>query len=253
MKPTAHFISSLTEEAVGVGLILILWSAAAMFFPAYIIPSPGAVLAEAGTRLPPDLPRHLGVTLLRVFTGFSLSLAVGTLLGTLAVFLRWGGQLNALMSALQVLPSMVLGVIFLLVFGIGSAAPILLITFLVLPTLAVNTYNGLQKRSLPLEEYLRTLKSKQSVLFSAVYLPALVPVLQSNLSLGLGLAVKVVVMGEFIGAQDGLGFLLNNARLFLNMTEVFFYLLLLLLATLVFQALQSLCFALFLRKYYYPG
>ena len=89
-------------------------------------------------------------------------------------------------------------------------------------------------------------------MFKLVYLPALIPVLQSNLSLGMSLAVKVVVLGEFIGAQDGLGYLLNRARITLNMQEVFLYMVILLVFTLVFQAAQSLIFSLFLEKYFYP-
>jgi NitT/TauT family transport system permease protein len=121
----------------------------------------------------------------------------------------------------------------------------------VLPTLAVNTLNGLQKRNEKLEEYLISIRSKKSAIFSNVYLPILVPVIQSNLSLGMGLAAKVVVLGEFIGAQDGLGYLLNNARIFINMKEVFFYLLILLVFSLLFQAAQSILFSVFFRKYYY--
>jgi ABC-type nitrate/sulfonate/bicarbonate transport system permease component len=135
--------------------------------------------------------------------------------------------------------------------GIGNATPILLITLLVLPTLAVNTLNGLQKRNEKLEEYLISIRSRKSAIFSNVYLPILVPVLQSNLSLGMGLAAKVVVLGEFIGAQDGLGYLLNNARIFINMKEVFFYLLILLVFSLLFQAVQSILFSLFFSKYTY--
>jgi ABC-type nitrate/sulfonate/bicarbonate transport system permease component len=62
----------------------------------------------------------------------------------------------------------------------------------------------------------------------------------------------VVVLGEFIGAQNGLGYLLNRARITFDMQEVFFYLLVLLSFTLVFQAAQSAFFSLFLQKYFYP-
>lgn len=160
--------------------------------------------------------------------------------------------MNSLMLALQVLPGMVLGVIFLLMFGLGSATPILLIATLTLPTLALNTMNGLAKTDKALQELLVTLHARRSVTFTHIILPALIPVLQSNFSLGIGLAAKVVVMGEFIGAQDGLGYLLNAARITFDMKEVFFYLIVLLLFTLLLQALQSLFSSLFLKKYFYP-
>jgi NitT/TauT family transport system permease protein len=252
MKNIPNFISSLKNEALGTGIIFLIWSLSAMAYPAYVIPSPMEVLAGV-TSLPQGFEHHLWITLYRVLAGFTLSLAVGTSLGTLAFAQKWGGQLNALMLALQVLPGTVLGVVFLLVCGLGSAVPILLIIFMVLPTLAINTYNGLYTKNRQLEEYLFTLKGKRSFLISTVYLPALVPILQSNLSLGVSMAVKVVVLGEFIGAQDGIGYLLNNARIFLDMKAVFFYLLILLIFTLIFQTLQSFVFSKFFRKYFYAG
>jgi ABC-type nitrate/sulfonate/bicarbonate transport system permease component len=251
MKTTLSYFTSLRNEVVGLGLVLAAWAVISVFYPAFIFPSPWEVLTNASASLPPNLFQHLVVTLYRVLIGFSVSLIVGTLLGLLAFIKKWGGQLNSLMMALQVLPGTVLCVIFLLVCGIGSATPILLIAFMALPTLAVNTFNGLYKKNQRLEEYLKTIKPRKAMIFSMVYLPALVPVLQSNLSLGLGLAIKVVVLGEFIGAQDGLGYLLNNARIFLDMKEVFFYLLVLLVFTLIVQALQSFVFSVFLKKYFY--
>ena len=73
-----------------------------------------------------------------------------------------------------------------------------------------------------------------------------------TLSIGFGLAVKLVILGEFIGAQDGIGYLLNVARIYFNMKEVFFYLSLVLVAAALFQAAQGLLFTLCLRKYFYP-
>lgn len=252
MKTTRLFITSLRNEAVGFLLIVVLWGVASLFYPPYIIPSPLAVVTSISTYLPQDFSHHLWLTAFRTLTGFLLAFCAGTLIGTLAFLLGWTKPVNSLMVALQVLPGTILGVIFLLMFGIGSLTPILLVAFLTLPTLAINTVNGLSKRNVALEQYLTSIKSSRWGIVRYVYLPTLVPVIQSNLSVGMSLAVKVVVLGEFIGSQDGLGYLLNNARIFFNMKEVFFYLLVLLLFTLVFQALQSFLFSTLLKKYYYP-
>jgi ABC-type nitrate/sulfonate/bicarbonate transport system permease component len=58
-------------------------------------------------------------------------------------------------------------------------------------------------------------------------------------------------MGEFIGSQDGLGYLLNVARNTFNMKEVFFYLAALLVFTLLYQSVLSLLSTTLFRKYYY--
>jgi NitT/TauT family transport system permease protein len=226
---------------------------AALFYPPYIIPSPLTVITDLPSYLPENFAYHLGITLYRTVIGFSLAYVAGTLLGILAFTKKWVKPLNSLMLALQVLPGVILGVIFLLMFGLGSATPILLVAFLTLPTMAINTVNGLARKDQVQEEYLISIKSSQLAIARYVYLPALVPVLESNLSLGMSMAVKVVVLGEFIGTQDGLGYLLNNARIFFNMKEVFFYLVVLLVFTLVFQAIQSAVFSVFFKKYYFAA
>ena len=247
------FSTSLRNESAGLLLLLAAWWALTLFYPAYILPSPWEVLTGVSSYLPADFWLHAGHTLFRVLSAFALALGGGTLLGIGAYAKNWVPPVNSLMTALQVLPGTILGVIFLLLFGTGSSAPILLAVFLTLPTLVINTINGLNQRDVKLQQYLQSIQCPPAGIVRYSYLPALVPVLQSNLSLGIGMCVKVVIMGEFIGSQNGLGFLLNNARIFFNMKEVFFYLLILLIFTLVFQFAQALLFDWFFRKYSYTG
>jgi NitT/TauT family transport system permease protein len=251
MKNSLPFITSLYNEAAGLLILLLLWGGLTLFYPAYIVPTPWAVLTGISAYLPTDFLNHAGITFVRTLLGFGLAISLGTLCGIVAYLKKWAKPMNSFMLAVQVLPGTILGVIFLLMFGLGSAAPILLVTFLTLPAIAVNTVHGLAKRDLKLESYLKTLSCGRWDMLRYLYLPALVPVIESNLSLGLGLSIKMVIMGEFIGAQDGLGFLLNNARIFLNMKEVFFYLVFIMLVALVFQGAQSLVFGRFFRKYYF--
>lgn len=252
MKMTRIFVTSLKNELVGFLLIIAVWVICSLFYPPYIIPSPIVVMSDVSAYLPGDFSHHLLLTLYRTLAGFALAFFIGTIGGMLVSIRKWNKLVYSLMLALQVLPGTILGVIFLLLFGIGSSTPIMLVAFLTLPTLAINTINGFSKKNVALEQYLLSIKANQFGFIRYLYLPAIVPIIQSNLSLGMSMAVKVVILGEFIGSQDGLGFLLNNARIFFNMKEVFFYLVVLLLFTLVFQAVQSLFFSTLLQKYFYP-
>lgn len=251
MKNSKLFITALRTEAIGFAIILLIWSIGTMIYPSYIIPSPISVLADVREYLPKDFSHHVLLTAGRVLSGFALSISIGTLLGIAAYLQKWVPALNSLMSALQVLPGVILGVIFLLMFGIGSTVPILLITFLVLPTIAITTANGLAKKNTALEEYLKTVKSNKTTIWKTIYLPALIPVLLSNFSLGVSMAAKVVVLGEFVGSQDGLGYLLNRAQITFNMKEVFFYLIILLSFTLLVQSLLAFFSSIFFKKYFY--
>jgi NitT/TauT family transport system permease protein len=251
MTGTKIFITSLRNEGIAFLLFLGMWSLVSVFYPVYIIPSPLAVASGFPDFLPDAFIHHLIVTGGRIGLGFGISFILGSLIGILAFAKKWEAPVNALMSAVNILPGMILGVIFLLMFGIGSQTPIVLVIFLTLPTLTINTVSNLSRRDPALEQYLVSMGAHRVHFLRFLYLPALVPTLLSNLSLGMGLAIKVVLMGEFIGSQDGLGYLLNVARIYFNMKEVFFYLALLLIFTLVYQGILTLLAKTLLKKYFY--
>jgi NitT/TauT family transport system permease protein len=236
----------------GLVLFFAAWFILALFFPAYIIPSPIAVFRDLTSYLPPNFWQHLALTLYRVLAGFVCALLLGSAIGILAFIFRKTQHLSSLMLTLEVIPGTILGIILLLALGLGSAVPIALATLLTLPAIAINTANALSKKNVALEQYLVSAGGGRRDLIRYLYLPALVPTSQSNLSIGFGLAIKLVILGEFIGAQDGIGYLLNVARIYFNMKEVFFYLTVVVVVSAVFQVLQGLLFSGSLRKYFYP-
>jgi len=251
MTNTRTFITSLRNEGIAFLLFIGGWGLVSVFYPVYIIPSPLAVVSAFPGFLPEGFAFHLAVTAWRIFLGFGISFVLGSFIGMAAFSKKWEAPVNALMSAANILPGMILGVIFLLVFGIGSLTPIVLVICMTLPTVTINTVNNLSRRDPALEQYLVSMGASRAHFLRYIYLPSLVPTLLSNLSLGLGLAIKVVLMGEFIGSQDGLGYLLNVARIYFNMKEVFFYLALLLVVTLIYQACLTLLSRTLLKKFFY--
>jgi ABC-type nitrate/sulfonate/bicarbonate transport system permease component len=118
-----------------------------------------------------------------------------------------------------------------------------------LPLFAINTANALAKVDPQLAEALVSMGGGTLDHVRYLYLPSLVPTIQGNLTLGFGLALKVAILGEFMGAQDGLGHLLNVARVYFRMDEVFFYLFIVLAITLVVQIVQRLIFNIGFNRY----
>ena len=251
--PGLRRFSTTIGSDVGALLIFVcLWAALAMFFPPYLLPSPGTVLLEVPHYFQGEFAHHLAATLYRTVIGFVLAFIAGGALGIVAFGLHLTEPLNGFMASVQVLPGTIIGIIFLLMFGVGSATPIALVALLTMPTIAINTANALTKRNVALEQYVVSAGGNWRHLVRYLYLPALVPTQRSNLTLGMGLALKIVILGEFIGAQDGIGYLLNSARIYFNMKEVCFYLLVILLMTAVFQVTHNALFKTLLRKYFHP-
>jgi len=228
-----------------------LWAVLALFFPVYIIPSPVEVLKNAPDFLNTSFFAALGITLWRIFAGFSISIIAGTALATLLANTKLSDPVSAMVQAFQVIPAVTVGVILVIIFGVGSAPPIVLITLMTLPLIFMNTLQALKFPDQKQVEYLDSIKADRKLHFSIIMKPQIIKITRTNLILGFSMASKIAVTGEFIGSQDGLGYLLNKARLVFAMKEVFFYILLFILLTVLFQGLVELVYATSLRKYTY--
>ncbi len=252
MKRLTPFFISIRNNLFALLLFLVIWWGCAWFFPPYILPSPVTVFGNLTSCLHADFFRHLVVSFYRVLAGFLIAFFIGTGLGILAAGLKKSSCLNTLMVLFQVIPGIILGIIFLLIFGIGHCVPIALVAFLTLPLVSINTSNALEKKHPGLEQYLRSIGGRRSHLIKNIYLPLLIPTIQSNLTLGFSLSLKVVVLGEFIGSQDGIGYVLHLSKIYFNMADVFFYLFVILLLMVSFQIVENVFFTTFLRRYFYP-
>lgn len=252
MRRSKTFFRPGGGSLAALALFLALWSLLAFFFEDYIVPSLPEVLENAGTLWDARFLRHCGATLGRIAAGFSVSFALGTLIGLLAVSLGISAGAETFLLLFQVLPGLVVGVIFLLIFGVGSLAPVCLIVTLSTPFTAINTANSLMKKNRRLEGVIRAFNGRRRHLIRDLYLPALVPTAKTNATMGLVMAVKVVLLGEFIASQDGIGHLFNVAAVYFDMKAVFFYLLLVLAFIVCSQTLINVFFERCLARYLYP-
>ncbi len=251
-KHLQPFFISVRNNLTALALFFLIWGGCSIFFPDYIIPSPLLVVGNTAAYLKADFPGHLAVTLYRVCVGFAWAFVLGTVIGILATIFHEVQHLPTLMVLFQVIPGTVLGIIFLLIFGIGHPVPIALVAFLTLPVVVINTAGGLAKRNILLEDLVRNQGGTRYHLLRHVYVPLLIPTFQSTITIGFSLSLKVVILGEFIGSQEGIGYLMNRAKVYFKMDDVFFYLSVILCIMVCFQIVQQFIFTVFLGKYFYP-
>lgn len=249
MKHIKLFFSTIKKNLIAFLAFILMWQILSFFFPTYIVPSPLAIFADFDNLITPQLTGHLKITLLRIITGFALAFVIGTLIGFLSILLKIRESMQTVLILFQVLPGTVIGIIFLLIFGQGSAVPIAMIVTLTTPLIAINTGNSLLNINQELENVVVSLGGRTSQVIRYVHLPALVPAMRSNLTVGLGFALKIVILGEFIASEAGLGHLLNISKIYFNMRSVFFYLLIIVVLMLLFQILINLIFVIFFEKY----
>lgn len=223
-----------------------------LFFEPYIIPSPVSVIKNFEKLYNTTFLENLKVSTCRILAGFSISFVIGTAIGLLSYALKIMTTMETILALFQVLPGLILGMIFLLVFGVGSVAPICLIITFSTPMIAINTANTLMKKNIVLDGLIRSFNGGLKHIILDLYLPALIPTMKTNITTGLVMALKIVLLGEFIASENGIGYLLNVSKIYFNMEAVFFYLFVILLLIVGFQIVINCLFAIFFQKYLYP-
>jgi ABC-type nitrate/sulfonate/bicarbonate transport system permease component len=158
---------------------------------------------------------HLLATLERVVIGFGTGAMLGVVLGLAA------GQLAAvrnvvepLIELLRPIPPLAVLPLFIVWVGIGEPSKIGFITYATFFPIFLTTVTGVRQIDPVLVRAARSLGAGGLGLFARVILPAALPEVLTGLRLGVALAFFVIVISEFIGAEHGLGFLINDGRNF---------------------------------------
>ncbi len=234
-------------------LLLLVWSLLSLFFESYILPSPLRVAAIAPKLLEDEFLRNWQLSLLRVFTGAFVSFILGTLLAVIAAVLKVHRFAESLHTMGQTIPAVVVAILLVIMVGTGSMVPVLLIVIMVTPFVALQTMAGLQSHDPLLTMVIKSTGGSHKELVRDLYIPKLIPIMRSTAIVSATMAVKVCILGEFIGAENGIGFLFNVARIYLNMDEVLLYVVVIVLQMFCFQLVIDGWFRLFLQKYFYAG
>lgn len=249
MKHIKTFFSTIRENLIAFLIFILLWQICSMFFADYIVPSPILIFQNLDNLITASLKSNIIITIYRILTGFSIAFILGTGIGFFSNLLKIRESIQTVLILFQVLPGTILGIIFLLIFGQGSTVPVVLIITLTTPLIAINTGNSLINVNQELEDVIYSLGGNYRDVIKSVHLPALVPIMRSNCTIGIGFAIKIVILGEFIASQTGLGYLLNVSKIYFNMRLVFFYLLSIIVIMLIFQIIINLIFVIFFEKY----
>jgi NitT/TauT family transport system permease protein len=197
-------------------LALLFWWLAARFgdFPAFILPSPGLVWARLWQVIEDgSLARHMLVTLEEVLAGLALGVGVATTLGyALAKSPAVERLLSPYIVASQAVPIVAIAPLLVIWFGPGMFSKVLICALIVFFPVLVNTIVGLRSVPDDLRDLMRSLKATRWQTFRLLEVPAALPVFLGGLRIGATLAVIGAVVGEFVGSDQGLGFMINRAR-----------------------------------------
>lgn len=182
-------------------------------FPPYILPGPGRVWARLLSLGWRTLLYNTGATMGEVLAGLALGMVVAFSLGYLlsrSVLLE---QLLApYIVASQSVPTVAIAPILVIWFGTGVLSKMLVSALIVFFPILINTVTGLRGADPGLRELMRSLNATRWQTLTKLEIPAALPVVLSGLKVGATLSVIGAVVGEFVGADRGLGFLVNQGQ-----------------------------------------
>ncbi len=197
-------------------LLLALWQLATMFemVRPFLLPPPAAVVerfvdvAESG-----QLWQHTRTTLFEVIIGLGLGLSIGVILGYAIAKSRTLERLLAPVIVLfQSTPIVAYAPLLIIWFGSGVESKIITSTLIVFFPMLMNTVVGVRQVPLHLHDLMRVFHATPWQTLIKLELPSAMPVLLTGLKTSATLAVIGAVVGEFIVANEGLGFMINLAR-----------------------------------------
>lgn len=195
---------------------ILIWEIAVVLgdFPAFILPKPSLVWSRFIQVLQDgSLLDHMLVTLGEVLAGLALGAITSTTLGYILAKSRTVEQILApYIVASQSVPVVAIAPLLVIWFGPGLFSKILICALIVFFPVLVNTVVGLRSVSEDLRDLMRSLQATGWQTFYLLEIPAALPVLLGGLRIGATLSVIGAVVGEFVGADRGLGFMINRAR-----------------------------------------
>jgi NitT/TauT family transport system permease protein len=218
-------------------------------YPTFILPAPGKVASTFGRAvMDGTLWHHAQATLTEVFAGLALGLVIATILGYgLAKNHVIERLLAPYIVALQSVPVVAIAPLLVIWFGSGQVSKVLVCALIVFFPVLINTIVGVRSVDEELRDLMRSLQASKWQTFYMLDLPAALPVLFGGLKIGVTLAVIGAVVGEFVGADRGLGFLINQARGLFNTPLVFVAIFSLVAIALMLYGLVTLLEAWLLR------
>ena len=216
MKGGFEFLKKVGFITLSLVVGLILWQAFTAYsdIPSFIFPTPLDVWEKfLSVFLDGSLLFHTLVTLREVLIGLTLGLSVATLTG---YFLAKSRTVERVLSpyivASQSIPIVAIAPLLVIWLGPGIFSKILTSALIVFFPVLVNTIVGIRSVPGELYELMKSLQANHMQRIIKLEIPAALPVFLGGLRIGATLAVIGAVVGEFVGADKGLGFLVNVGR-----------------------------------------
>ncbi|HSC72086.1 MAG TPA: ABC transporter permease [Candidatus Methylomirabilis sp.] len=204
-------------------LLILLWQFGAGFarMPAYILPVPSAIAVRFWQTLSVQA-QHLGVTATTTLIGLALSLVIGVLLALSVIYVKpLKSIVLPVLAAFNSIPKIAIAPLFVIWFGLGVEPKVLLAFLLGLFPVFVNSVTGLGEIEPDVLDLARLAGGTELRIFMKVRLMHAIPYITDAVKVAFPLALVGSIVGEFIGGNSGVGYLILSAQFNLDTSLVF--------------------------------
>ncbi len=200
--------------SIVVGVLGWQWLVTARNIPSFILPPPGRVATRFASALADGTWwANTSTTLVESLLGFALGFAIATVLGYVLAYSPFLERLaSPYIAASQALPVVAIAPILLLWLGFGLLPKVVVAALVVFFPMLINTIGGLRRIDPALREVAQVYGANRWQTFYLVEVPLALPTILSGTKIGFTLAVTGATVAEFMGADRGLGLLLNVSK-----------------------------------------
>ena len=165
---------------------------------------------------------QISTTMEEAVLGFLIGVACGVIVGVLLGQVRFLSEvLSPYIKAVNALPRIVLGTLFIIILGLGMSSKVVLAAFLVFFVVFFNAFQGVREVDGNLVNNVRVLGASRLQVIRNVVLPSAMTWIIASLHVAFGFAVIGAIVGEVLGAQHGLGVLITDSANNFNADGIF--------------------------------
>lgn len=236
---------TLAQYTVAVAAHLLLLLAWQLFVtlgkvPSFVMPTPVDTLDAL---LKPNYRwlENSAVTAAEIFGGYVLAVVIGVFLALVFSWSRWLEMaVLPLLVSLNMIPKVALGPLIIVWFKYGIGPNILIAFSIAFFPIVLTTARGLREVEPELLDLVRSLHGSRWQLFRKIQLPGALPYIFSGMKVGAVLAVAGAIVGEFLGSDRGLGYLMLQVQVTLDTAAMFMAVILITLIGMVLYGLVLL-------------
>lgn len=195
-------------------ILIAIWEIWVQFgdIPKWQLPAPSAIAQElvASRSL---LLHHTFITLQEIIAGFLVALALGLLLATAIIRSKiLERAILPILISSQTIPIIAIAPLLLIWVGYGIASKIIIVALGSFYPIAVNTIDGLKAINTDMVAMMKSLGASRWQIFTKLQVPTSLPYMFSGIKVGISISVIGAVIGEWVGASGGLGYLITYSQ-----------------------------------------